>query len=207
MDLAETLENFHITSPLKQNSSKAADMKNQRKRNSELKPYKENENPLPQQFGSFLGKMDEWSVDYGTVKASKTEPVVDSSSKKSVLMLRQGALDDDLVEKDPQAQWKNYLLKAKGKNHSNFQKDTSDLVVTASLSDLSLIPTDTFKKRERIDVSSISQETDPAKEAKSVFNNVLKHQRSNYFKDNETSIKQDALKINKPSMALSLIHI
>lgn len=100
MDLAESLENFHITSPEKVNTVKRSngnfedfinsdDFEDQNEqpgiaierptlekvqlkktKKAELKPYKENENPLPQQFGSFLSKMDDWSVNYGTVKAS-----------------------------------------------------------------------------------------------------------------------------------------
>ncbi|CDO95225.1 unnamed protein product [Kluyveromyces dobzhanskii CBS 2104] len=209
-DLVESLENFHITSPEKVNTVRrpsgdfesfmnsddfeddnvqfnvqGSPMVNgiipKKNKKNELKPYKENENPLPQQFGSFLSKMDEWSVNYGTVKATKGDPKRNGETTRGL---------SNLAEENngaPQAQWRNYLLKPKqNNNHHQSPKDVSDLIVTASLSDLSLIPADTFKKKEKSDFSNMSHETDPAREAKSVFKNVLKHQRSNYFRDNDT---------------------
>ena len=218
MDLAESLENFHITSPEKVNTVKRSngnfedfinsdDFEDQNEqpgiaierptlekvqlkktKKAELKPYKENENPLPQQFGSFLSKMDDWSVNYGTVKALKED-----SKTNGTMAQRLNYLDEG--NDAPQAQWKNYLLKPKQKSDQS-AKDVSDLIVTASLSDLSLIPADTFKKKERNDLSSLSHETDPAREAKSVFKNVLKNQRSNYFRDNDTLTTQNTKNSN-----------
>lgn len=126
-------------------------------------------------------------------------------------------------------QWKQYMvmqsqLKAQRRNqgHSKSQQEhqinipsdkfsnpngkdpPSDLVLTASLSDISGIPTNTFKRhdKKKIEQSNASRETqdyedynnneeieeegeeeddiDPALEARGVFDNILRKQRSNY---------------------------
>ncbi|BAP72141.1 protein NUD1 [Kluyveromyces marxianus] len=211
MDLAESLQNFHITSPQKKNQLMSngvsidfnnsddfvvdetqddvddASNQNSESKKYDFKQYRENEIPLPQQFGSFFSKMDEWSVNYGTVKALKNNENKNEGPNDSSKINRK--------DETSQAQWKNYLLKPRTTKHQS-PKDASDLIVTASLSDLSLIPPDTFKKKEKNEYSSVSQETDPAKEAKSVFNNVLRHQRSNYFKDNSDSVAQNTAHFN-----------
>lgn len=177
MDLAESLEQFHITSPERKTKIGGREIQDKENgtndRNNErvgLKAYKANDESLPRQFGSFMSKMDDWSVDYGTVRAANGKVSVNKLKEK-----------EEKVN-ESQAQWRQYLIPPHHSNQGR-QEDTSDLIVTASLSDLSLIPADTFKRKDKREVSSISQETDPAREAKSVFNNVLRHQQSNYFKD------------------------
>lgn len=87
------------------------------------------------------------------------------------------------------------------KSNQNGRDPPSDLVLTASLSDISGIPTNTFKRHDRRknEQGSASRETqdyedyndeeeldeeeddvDPALEARGVFDNILRKQRSNY---------------------------
>ncbi|SCU98227.1 LAMI_0F13630g1_1 [Lachancea mirantina] len=112
----------------------------------------------------YLSKLQNWSVNYGSVRQREV----------------------DVEEQEP-AQWKQYM------GRSADGEEPMNLVVTSSLSDLSLIPTNTFKKRgtkagvpglqsglrDETDVDA-DADADPAQEALGVFNNVLRHQRSNY---------------------------
>ncbi|CEP64890.1 Nud1p LALA0_S14e01574g [Lachancea lanzarotensis] len=165
--LSESLGKFHISSP-------------------KFKPYMENDEFRDSQFDSqaqnfksgksYVGKLGNWSVNYGTVQQHGHNS-----------------------ENEEPPQWKQYMQEhaerqdpqQNGMKSFNFK---DNLVVTSSLSDISLIPTNTFKNRgtklQNVDSeSSVVQEResaletdgDPAREALGVFNNVLRHQRSNFF--------------------------
>ncbi|SCU84166.1 LANO_0C00628g1_1 [Lachancea nothofagi CBS 11611] len=165
--LSESLGKFHISSP-------------------KFKPYVENDDFQDSEFNSqvqgipsgksYVSKLGNWSVNYGTVQ--------------------QHDADSENVEPP---QWKQYMQEQEERQDLRRKafkglKPRDDLVVTSSLSDISLIPTNTFKNRgsrppnvdsERSVVqdrdSAIDTDVDPAREALGVFNNVLRHQRSNFF--------------------------
>ncbi|CAR26750.1 ZYRO0C00506p [Zygosaccharomyces rouxii] len=98
-------------------------------------------------------------------------------------------------------QIQQFSLPSEKQSSQNGRDPPSDLVLTASLSDISGIPTNTFKRHDRRknEQSSASRETqdyedyndedeaeeeeddiDPALEARGVFDNILRKQRSNY---------------------------
>lgn len=180
--LSESLGRFHISSP------------------SKLKPYMENDKfqdkafdsqgRYPRNGRSYVDKLDSWSVNYGTVQ--------------------QHGVDSENAELP---QWKQYMQgQVVAEKGSQELHAPADLVVTSSLSDISLIPTNTFKKRgTRLPVDETHQldpennttqekdtelDIDPAREALGVFNNVLRHQRSNFFNDDEQ-------KLNSPVRSVS----
>ncbi|SCU82302.1 LAFA_0C10396g1_1 [Lachancea sp. 'fantastica'] len=180
--LSESLGKFHISSP-------------------KFKPYKENDDFRDSQFDSqaqnfasgksYVGKLGNWSVNYGTVQQH-----------------------DHNSENEEPPQWKQYMQEhaerqepqQNGMKSFNYKEN---LVVTSSLSDISLIPTNTFKNRgtkpQNVDSegsvvqereSALETDGDPAREALGVFNNVLRHQRSNFFAQEsesrpERSISED----------------
>lgn len=180
--LTDTLQRFHITSPGKSrlygdgsDGIGIGNNNNNNNNNNKFKDYVENNEfeeskfdtqleevqPPPKSAKSYISKLNDWSVNYGTVQ--------------------QGKLNTQENEEPPQ--WKMYL-KPEEKNQEstqtrNKQNSLSDLIVTTSLSDISLIPTNTFKRRNG-NSKMLSDEItdDPAQEALGVFDNMLKHQKS-----------------------------
>ncbi|SCU79827.1 LAME_0B00518g1_1 [Lachancea meyersii CBS 8951] len=169
--LSESLGKFHISSP-------------------KFKPYVENDDFRDSQFNShvqgiasgksYVGKLGNWSVNYGSVQQHGHNS-----------------------ENEEPPQWKQYMqgqarLEEPRKKAGKGFDPRDNLVVTSSLSDISLIPTNTFKNRatrvQNVDSegsvaqerdSALETDIDPAREALGVFNNVLRHQRSNFFTEEQ----------------------
>lgn len=189
-NLAEDLQSFHISSPVPQTVAN----KDVAGRNV-LKQYLPNNEFADSKFVSYVGdsgsksyikRLGDWSMNYGTVQQKPKSPV-----KK----------DTELP------QFKKYLnINAPEVNtkHELSRDPESDLILTASLNDISGIPTNTFKrhdhqkkKRHQAETSETfspgaeqdeqdddndddDDDVDPALEARGVFDNILKTQKSNY---------------------------
>ncbi|SCU78966.1 LADA_0A08900g1_1 [Lachancea dasiensis] len=170
--LSESLGNFHISSPTKFKSYVENDQFEGSNFNSQTKDTTSGKN--------YVRKLGNWSVNYGTVQQHGTD-----------------------AENAEPPQWKQYMdEQAAHQDLHDKDRDAldprSNLVVTSSLSDISLIPTNTFKHRApkpanvdsnmdseysvvRDGDSAVDTDVDPAREALGVFNNVLRHQKSNFF--------------------------
>ncbi|SCW01445.1 LAFE_0D12728g1_1 [Lachancea fermentati] len=111
---------------------------------------------------SYIEKLGNWSVNYATVQHRET---------------------DDENRSPPQ--WKQYMELQSAQKAPQETQSHADLIVTSSLSDISLIPTNTFKNRGQR--PHLEESDDPAREALGVFDNVLRHQRSTYLNGTEPS--------------------
>ncbi|QLG73130.1 hypothetical protein HG535_0E02140 [Zygotorulaspora mrakii] len=221
--LVEELASFHITSPLRhQGASQLATG-----RGVNVKKYVPNNDFADSKFFSYLGdsnsksyvkKLGNWSMSYGTVQQkpkslTQNNPELLSESNDDQQKFR------DFENVEP-PQFKQYLennnvqkqgvAKHHGQAEQNYRGPESELILTASLNDISGIPTNTFKRhnnKKRISppdhnsgsghvnnnsdersqnvdhVESFSDDEDdidPALEARGVFDNILKKQKSNY---------------------------
>ncbi|QLQ81748.1 hypothetical protein HG537_0F05090 [Torulaspora globosa] len=186
-DLAENLQSFHISSP----RPEKADMMGR----NVMKQYLPNNEFADSKFVSYVGdsetksyikRLGDWSMDYGTVQ------------QRTKLRVKK---DNEL----PQfKQYLNFNLQQKNSKQELSRDPESELILTASLNDISGIPTNTFKrhdhqmKRQQLTSGQDSSQevdeqekegekgavdlddVDPALEARGVFDNILKTQRSNY---------------------------
>ncbi|QLL34140.1 hypothetical protein HG536_0F04660 [Torulaspora globosa] len=195
-DLAADLQSFHISSPRsgRKPASTDAAAPDMIGRNV-MKQYLPNNEFADSKFVSYVGesesksyikRLGDWSMNYGTVQQRSKSPV-----KK----------DNEL----PQfKQYLNFSLPQKNSKQELSRDPESELILTASLNDISGIPTNTFKrhdhqmKRQQLtNTESLSQDVgeqedeeekgatdlddvDPALEARGVFDNILKTQKSNY---------------------------
>ncbi|CDF90649.1 ZYBA0S07-05952g1_1 [Zygosaccharomyces bailii CLIB 213] len=232
-NLVEGLEGFHISSP---GGSKEKLNVKQYLPNNDFADSKFLSFVEASQSRSYVKKLGDWSMSYGTVQQRPGESPqhanVDARSSFEDGFAMNNNNNDENAETP---QWKQYMMmqaqtKAKGASKqplklqldqqpSHGSKDpASELVLTASLSDISGIPTNTFKRHGRRKIENeISKETqeddddddggyeqeeenqeereenlghgheegeeddiDPALEARGVFDNILRKQRSNY---------------------------
>ncbi|AMD20573.1 HDL171Wp [Eremothecium sinecaudum] len=199
-DLSEHLEAFHITSPnggqerMGQKKQKRMALKSMYKRYTANKAFPGSqlaEESVYDNNSSYVKRLSNWSMSYGTVQVggAKVKENIANSERTD-------------EEEEEEAQWKHYrkprydmedfedLETEPNDKHLNLQ--TSDLVVTTSLSDISLIPTNTFKQRGNATYDHMNGQSndgflendtddDPALAAKSVFDKVLRHQKSNFL--------------------------
>lgn len=242
-DLAEGLKSFHISSPGGKN-----DMDQLGNNKINFKQYLPNNEFADSKFLSYVGdsnsrtyvkKLGDWSMSYGTVQQKpKSRSPVDTSPA-NYKRKKEGALDDkNLAQHNDEnvepPQFKQYL---QNNNQKQVQLDhtsrgaESDLILTASLNDISGIPTNTFKRHtkkklsphdsdlqnmigtraaqeEMLNGSNLTDDggdeedddddVDPALEARGVFDNILRNQKSNYeFNKNEQIESQLHSEINK----------
>lgn len=195
--LAEDLQSFHISSPKSAqgatvNGPAGPDMVGR----NVMKQYLPNNEFSDSKFVSYVGdsesksyikRLGDWSMNYGTVQQRSKSPV-----KKG----------------NELPQFKQYmgLNSPSNKSKQEMSRDPeSELILTASLNDISGIPTNTFKRHdhqmkrhhltntdtlspgveeeeeEEDDASAVDlDDVDPALEARGVFDNILKTQKSNY---------------------------
>lgn len=220
-DLAEDLQSFHISSPVPHrlsNSKQNSVGKNQ------LKQYLPNNEFPDSKFLSYLGdsesksyikRLGDWSMNYGTVQQRVKSPTKGGKEHAGE------SVSSVALREDPEpAQFKQYLQNnqtAAKSRQDLFRDPESELILTASLNDISGIPTNTFKRHDHhekrrhlrnSDVNSVTtsekssesgqaedeenlrreddneeeeeDDVDPALEARGVFDNILKVQKSNY---------------------------
>lgn len=209
-DLAEGLQSFHISSPAPQRV--AATASNAGGKNH-LKQYLPNNEFADSKFLSYLGesesksyvkRLGDWSMNYGTVQQRSKSPVKESNGLSGEAV---GSVASKENLEPPQ--FKQYLQKTQFAEESKqefFRDPESELILTASLNDISGIPTNTFKRHDHhekrrtlrnSDTNSVTtserslessraseqdeeEDVDPALEARGVFDNILKIQKSNY---------------------------
>ncbi|AGO12075.1 AaceriADR416Wp [[Ashbya] aceris (nom. inval.)] len=124
---------------------------------------------------SYVERLGNWSMSYGTVQVA-------------------AARAKENAREDGEAQWRRYMRRGgrgtpPGDWHVN--QGRPELVVTTSLSDISVVPTNTFRRQagspqERSSafepaMAVVDSDDDPAQAAKDVFENVLRQQKSNFF--------------------------
>lgn len=194
-DLAEGLQSFHISSPAPQRNSDGE--------KNHLKQYLLNNEFPDSKFLSYLGdsesksyikRLGDWSMNYGTVQQRSKSPAKGDTD---------GATGSIAVKENLEPpQFKQYLQNNQAANSSkqeSYRDPESELILTASLNDISGIPTNTFKRHDHherrrflrnSDTNSVAasersldeeeEDVDPALEARGVFDNILKVQKSNY---------------------------
>lgn len=194
-DLAEGLQSFHISSPAPQRNSDGE--------KNHLKQYLLNNEFPDSKFLSYLGdsesksyikRLGDWSMNYGTVQQRSKSPAKGETN---------GATGSIAVKENLEPpQFKQYLQNNQAANNSkqeSYRDPESELILTASLNDISGIPTNTFKRHDHherrrylrnSDTNSVAasersldeedEDVDPALEARGVFDNILKVQKSNY---------------------------
>lgn len=194
-DLAEGLQSFHISSPAPQRNSDGE--------KNHLKQYLLNNEFPDSKFLSYLGdsesksyikRLGDWSMNYGTVQQRSKSPAKGDTN---------GATGSIAVKENLEPpQFKQYLQNNQAANSSkqeSYRDPESELILTASLNDISGIPTNTFKRHDHherrrflrnSDTNSVAasersldeedEDVDPALEARGVFDNILKVQKSNY---------------------------
>lgn len=194
-NLAEELQSFHISSPQPVRKPATTDpaAPDMLGRNV-MKQYLPNNEFADSKFVSYMGdsetksyikRLGDWSMDYGTVQQRAKSP----------------AKKDNEV---PQfKQYLNFNLPQKDSKQEVSRDPESELILTASLNDISGIPTNTFKRhdhqmrRQHLTKTEVFaqdvgeqeddeekgddlDDVDPALEARGVFDNILKTQKSNY---------------------------
>lgn len=194
-DLAEGLQSFHISSPAPQRNSDGE--------KNHLKQYLLNNEFPDSKFLSYLGdsesksyikRLGDWSMNYGTVQQRSKSPAKGETNGATGSIAMKENLEPP--------QFKQYLQNNQAANNSkqeSYRDPESELILTASLNDISGIPTNTFKRHDHherrrylrnSDTNSVAasersldeedEDVDPALEARGVFDNILKVQKSNY---------------------------
>lgn len=207
-DFSKSLEAFHIFSPeqeqkMRQKKHKRMGLKSMYKRYTTNKAFpaiQTGESNMHDEESSYVKRLSNWSMSYGTVQVGGAKA---KENKKNS--------DNQDIGIGYEAQWRQYLKPhhefrvqeiGTALTNKNINLQSSDLVVTASLSDISLMPTDTFKHKENAMVDRSSQpseevsavygnqdtEEDPAEVAKNVFYKVLRHQKSNFLNLREAAV-------------------
>lgn len=235
-DLVEDLQSFHISSPVRRRPNKVATAQlpdsTTYGNHLNVKQYVANNDFLDSKFLSYLGesnsksyirKLGDWSMNYGTVQQKSKSPSHGNGNIKDNRMVQNTGSNEDssqsVDENHEPPQFKQYLQNNKPhaqQSQQLFRDPESELVLTASLNDISGIPTNTFKRHNhhnkkiakensnmrtgsdsitglsigtnyRVDAEydedkeeEEEEDIDPALEARGVFDNILRNQKSNY---------------------------
>lgn len=254
-DLVEDLQSFHISSPVRNRTNKVANAQLPDGNQFNVKQYVPNNDFLDSKFLSYLGesnsksyirKLGDWSMNYSTVQQKSKLPADGIGNIKDNRMVQDSRRDGDSTQSTDEnhepPQFKQYLQSNKPRAQQSqqlFRDPESELVLTASLNDISGIPTNTFKRHNHHNKKFVAQnktgsdnggnmrtnsgsitglsigtnyrvydeekeeeeeeeeDIDPALEARGVFDNILRNQKSNYeFHQDKQLNKASALPPN-----------